>query len=176
MKLRNNLLLGFLLVISFSGHAKTSDENQPVQIEADSVEIREQDGISTYKGNVKITKGSLIIQGHLVHIISKKNILQTIRVEGTPATFKQTNNQGEEISAQSQFIKYQLSSGILTLKKDAILLQSSNRVTSDHIIYNTLKDIIKAGQDKNNSDKPQRVTITIQPEQSSIKKDQKDKE
>ncbi len=172
MKRHNNFLFIFLFIISFSNYAKTSDEKQPLHIEADSAEIREQEGISTYKGNVKITKGSLRIQGQLIHIISKNNALQTIRVEGEPATFKQTNDLDEEISAQSQYMEYQSKSGILILKKDAILIQSSNRFTSNHIIYNTLKDIIQAGQDKNktDSDKPQRVTITIAPEQSTTKK------
>lgn len=169
----NKYLFIFLLIISFSANAKTSDENQPLYIVADSVEIREQQGISTYKGNVKITKGSLQIQGDLIYIVSKKNSLQTIRVEGSPATFKQTNDHDEEISAQSQYIEYQSESGILTLKKDAVLVQGNNRFTSQHILYDTKKDIIQAGHNKNKTDssKSQRVTITIQPEQSSIKKE-----
>ena len=106
MKPLNNLLISFLFVISFSSFAQPSDEKQPIQIEADSVEIREQEGISTYKGNVKITKGSLRIQGQLIQIISKKNALHTIRVEGEPATFNQLNDNNEEISAQSQLMEY----------------------------------------------------------------------
>jgi len=171
MHLQNNFLyIVFFLLISFVSYAQTSDENQPIHIEADSVEIREKEGISTYKGNVKITKGSLRIQGQLIHIISKNNTLQTIHVEGQPATFKQTNDQGNEVSAQSKHLEYQSKSGSLILKKNAILVQGNNRFTSNHIVYNTKKDIIQAGHDENAS-APERVTITIQPEKNKTKKD-----
>lgn len=173
MNLFNNILFTCLFMASYSAYAKTSDKNQPTYIEADSVEIREKEGISTYKGHVKISKGSLQIQGDLVHIISQKNAYQTFQIEGNPATFKQTNDLNEEISAQGQFIKYQSKTGILTLKKDAILIQKNNRFTSNHIIYDTQKDIVQAGQDNNGTDseKPQRVTITIRPDPANTTKD-----
>jgi lipopolysaccharide export system protein LptA len=171
-RLNNFFLIVFFLAFSFISHAKTADENEAIHIEADSVEIREQEGISTYKGNVKITRGSLFIQGQLIKVISKNNSLQTFLVDGLPATFKQLNDQGEEISAKSQHLEYQSESGVLILDKDAVLVQGNNRFTSNHIIYNTLKDVIQAGNngDTNNSDEPQRVTITIQPEKNKAEK------
>lgn len=161
-------LLFACLVITTSGlQAKTSDNDQPLHIEADSVEIHEQQGFSIYKGNVSITRGSMLINGELIHIHSKQGVLEKIRVEGTPAKFHQLNDLDEEISAQCQQMEYQANNGILTLNKDAILVQNKNRFSSEQIIYDTRKDIVQAGNNsQQNSDQPQRVTITIHPEKN----------
>lgn len=161
-----NILPLLALLLSPSLLAKTSDSEQAMHIEADSVEIREQEGISIYKGNVIITRGSTIIKGQLIHIYQKNNVIDHIKAEGDPASFKQLNDQDQEIIAQSLDMEYRNSEGILILKKQALLVQHNNRFTSEHIVYNTQKDIVQAGSpDQTDSEgSKQRVTITIQPE------------
>ena len=151
--------------VSLQTQAKMSDMDQPLHIQAGSVEIREKEGISIYKDNVRITKGTMIIQGELIHVHSDANEIRKIRVEGLPAKFRQLNDQDEEISAQSQQMEYQADNNKLILKKDAILIQGQNRFTSDHIVYDTQRDIVQAGDPiKNNTSESERVTITIQPD------------
>ncbi len=172
MRQLNKLVFVVLLLCNLPVHAKTTDQDQPINIEADSVEIREKQGISIYKGNVKITKGSLLIKGDLIHIHSNKEGLEKILVEGRPATFKQLNDFNEEVSAKSLKMTYKTKTGILELNKEAVLIQSKNKFTSDHIIYNTQKDIVQAGdeQQKSSTKKPARVTITIHPEKDNQQK------
>jgi len=55
---------------------------------------------------------------------------------------------------------YNAQHGMLELEKKAILEKNKNRFSSEHILYDTLKDIVKAGP-------PPRVKITIHPEQNS---------
>ena len=168
MKSRTKFILSVLaLLLSAPVMAKSSDGELPMQIEADSVEVREQEGISIYKGNVIITRGSTLIKGQLIHIYQKNNIIDRIRVEGDPASFKQLNDLNQEILAQCLDMEYLSSEGILVLKKQALLVQHNNRFTSDHIVYNTRKDLVQAGSEaQSNGDGKQRVTITIQPEQT----------
>ncbi len=165
-----------LATITTNLQAKTSDNDLPLHIEADSVEIHEQQGVSIYRGNVSITRGSMLINGELIHIHSRQGVLEKIRVEGTPAKFHQLNDLDEEISAQCQQMEYQADSGQLILNKDAILVQNKNRFSSEHIIYDTRKDIVQAGnnQQLQNGDQPQRVTITIHPEKNNDSKKQQE--
>ena len=158
------LILVFFL--SLQAQAKTSDMNQPLYIQAGSVEIREQEGISIYKDNVHITRGTMIIEGELIHLHTTENQIRTIRVEGTPAKFRQLNDQDEEISAQSLQMKYQAHDNKLILTKDAVLVQGQNRFTSEHIVYDTQQDIVQAGDPdkKGDATESERVTITIQPD------------
>lgn len=158
----------FILIfcLSLPAQAKMSDTDKPLHIQAGSVEIHEKEGISIYKNNVRITKGTMIIQGELIHVHSDENKIRRIRVEGQPAKFRQLNDQDEEISAQSQHMEYQANNNKLILKKNAILIQGQNRFTSDHIVYDTQQDIVQAGTPVKNSTsaESERVTITIQPE------------
>ena len=164
MRRLSNFLLFFLCIIQ--AEAKMSDADQPLNIEAGSVEIREKEGISIYKNNVRITRGTMVIQGELIHVHSAEDKIQTIRIEGSPAKYRQLNEQGEEVSAQSQEMEYQARENKLILKKDAILVQGQNRFTSEHIVYDTKQDIVQAGdpEQTTNSSESDRVTITIQPE------------
>jgi lipopolysaccharide export system protein LptA len=154
--------------------AKTSDADEPIHIEADSVEILEQQGVSIYRGHVNIRKGSMLIKGELIHIHQQDQGIDRILVTGDPASFRQLNDQGEEVSAQSLEMTYTAGNGILVMKKDAILVQSGNRFTSQHIVYDTRRDTVQAGKDESTSEpgeKP-RVTITIQPQKESATTEQ----
>ncbi len=155
-----------LLLTSLSAQARSTDADQPLSIEADSVEIREQEGISIYQGNVIIRRGSTVIKGQKIHIQQKQGQIDTITIHGQPATFSQLNDLDQTISAQSQTMNYQAEKGILTLDGQAVLIQHNNRFTSEHIVYNTTKDIVHAGQKVNTDDvdSPKRVTITISPD------------
>jgi len=162
--------LVFLLFLSasFNIHAKSADDKAPLHIEADQLEMREKDDISIYTGHVKITRGSMIVTGDKVVIKNSNGKLQNIHINGRPATFHQLNDLDEEISAESYSMDYQASTGILELKEKAILLKNKNRFSSEHIIYNTLKDIVKAGKNTptlqtSPQDSP-KVKITIYPE------------
>lgn len=164
------LLLTCLTLWSTSTMAKTTDIGQALHIEADAVEIREQQGISIYTGHVTIHRGTMFLKGDLVKITTKENDIYIINIDGKPARFKQVNDNDIEVSAQSQHMSFSSETGILTMHKEAILVQGVNQFTSEHIVYNTQKDIVQAGKSVNNdtttkSKKPERVSITIQPKQ-----------
>jgi len=171
------LILPLLLLSSPIHAARSADADQPVHIEANSVEIREQEGISTYRGDVVMTRGSMVIKGDLIVIHSNPGGLEKIQVEGKPASFRQLNDLGEEISAQSLEMTYLADDGLLLLKRDAILVQRQNKFTSDKIVYNTREDTVQAGEDGSAGKQgtPQRVTITIQPPRDQPSGDSKQK-
>ncbi len=167
-----------ILFCAFTLHshawAKSADNNAPVHIEADQMEMREKEDISIYTGDVRITKGSIKIRGDKIYIQNRNGALYSIKIEGTPATFYQLNDLNEAISAQSHKMEYLAGEGKLELKKSAILEKDKNRFSSEHIIYDTLKDIVKAGQastdGSQNNTPPPRVKITIHPDRKPARK------
>lgn len=157
--------LSCLFLMPLIALAKASTVNQPLHIEADSVEIREKQGVSVYKGHVVISRGDMEIKGELIHITTRKNNAYIIDINGKPARFKQLNDKNQNVVAQSEKMSFSSETGILTMDKKAILIQDQNKFTSEHIIYNTRQDIVQAGKGDTTSDtaKSERVTITIQP-------------
>jgi lipopolysaccharide export system protein LptA len=171
MSSQNKLLKKFVLVvlvallaISGAAQAKTSDAEQPIHIEADQVEIRDREGLSIYRGNVHIVQGTLRIYGEEIRIHSNDQGLQKVHITGKPATFYQLTDLEEEISAQGEEMEYRAKENLLVLDRNAVLVQRDNRFTSEHIVYNTQTNVVKAGTDKETDTKtPPRVTITIMP-------------
>lgn len=165
----NLLILLTLLVIPGAIIAKTSDAEQPIYIEADQVEIRDREGLSIYRGNVHIAQGSLRIYGNEIRIRTTDQGMQKVNISGKPATFFQLTDLNEEISAQGEEMEYQSKTGLLILDREAVLVQRDNRFTSEHIVYNTQTNVVKAGTDNQTStpdSTPPRVTITIMPEKA----------
>jgi len=168
MKLPVRLLALLFLFTDYAAYAKSADNDAPVHIEADQVEMRERENISIYRGHVKITKGSIKITGTEITIKNKNGNLHHIKISGEPATFYQLNDLDEEISAESNQMDYMADNGMLELKENALLVKNQNRFSSPHIIYDTQKDIVKAGN--HNAPEPgetPRVNITIHPEKNN---------
>lgn len=158
--------LALVIGICSSAIAANDEPDAAIHIAADRAEMREQDNISIYTGNVNIKRGSINISGDSVTIKSTPvGELKLITVTGKPARFTQLNDQGEQVEAESETLIYQAGSGLLELKINALLSKNQNQFSSQHIIYDSQLNIVKAGQDNiENTTQPARVQITIQPD------------
>ncbi len=162
-------ILIFIFIINMPAIAKTSDKEAPINIEADRLEMREKENISIYSGNVEITRGSMKIKGDTIIITYKDGVLYRIEANGQPATFFQLNDLDEAISAESFYIDYNEKANKLELKEKARLLKNKNDFSSEHIIYNTLDDIVRAGKHNAPADTAApRVKIIIYPQAKKI--------
>jgi lipopolysaccharide export system protein LptA len=157
----------FISIVLFSAIASTAIaakvvplSDAPVNIYADHMKYDIQSGISEYKGNVRVTQDTIELTGDLVTAIQKEKVLKNIRITGSPAIYRQLSEDGNYINAQSMQMEYQADNNRLILSDKARLEQAGSVVESDQIIYDTVNEVIIAGDD--NADK--RVNITITPD------------
>lgn len=152
----------FLLILSFSSNviALTDDSTKPINIQADSAEINDDTGISTYRGNVKITQGSTVLTGDIVILETANKKVKKIISEGQLSTFKQTTDDGRKINAEAEKMVYSITGNKIVLTKNAKLTEAGNTFSSDIITFYTDKEIVKAGSSTGND----RVNITVFPE------------
>lgn len=136
----------------------------PINISSDYMKFEIKSGISTYTGNVKVTQNNMELTGDKVVAVQKEKVLRKITVTGSPATYRQLSEDGDYITAQSKQMEYQANSSRLVLSDKARLEQAGSVMESDQIIYDTIREVVIAGDDK--ADK--RVNITITPD--NIKK------
>ena len=136
----------------------------PINIYADYMKYDIQSGISQYKGSVRVTQNNIELTGDKVIAVQKDKILKKITVTGSPATYRQLSEDGNYIKAQSMQMEYQAEDNRLVLSNKARLEQAGSVMESEQIIYDTIKEVVIAGDD--NAQK--RVNITISPE--NIKK------
>lgn len=152
----------FLLVFAFSSNAiaLTSDSTKPINIQADSAEINDDTGISTYSGNVKITQGSTVLTGDTVILETANKKVKKIIAKGKLSTFKQTTDDGRKIDAEAEKMVYSITGNKIVLTKNAKLTEAGNTFASDKITFYTDKEIVTAGSSSGND----RVNITVFPE------------
>lgn len=148
------------LVLSTLAYSKSGDDQQPIHVEADSLEVRDNDNISIYTGNVKLTQGSLEIHADRLTLYFDDNkILMLMKMAGLPATFRQLNDSNEEINGEALEMEYRESESTLLLLDKAKLTQGTDIIESNKINLNIDSNSIEAGSVEPDN----RVRMLIQP-------------
>lgn len=144
--------------------ALDADRDQPIEVEADSLEVREQENISIYQGNVKLKQGSLEISSdRLVIHFNDNSDLVLMEMTGNPARLRQLDNEQQEMRGQARQINYLESESLLELIEEARFTHAGDTIESTLIRINTEDNNIQAGS----SDADERVKMLIQPRQNS---------
>jgi len=166
-----NPVIYLLLLLPLHCWAADSDRDQPINIEADQLEIREQDNVSIYNGNVQLVQGSLRMNSdRMVIHFNDANELTLMEMTGNPAKFQQLDNEQQLIRGEAEQIDYSDLDSLLILRRKASLDQDGNVITSDLIRFNTATSGLEAGGLKSNVRTtvviPARKTTSPDPEQS----------
>lgn len=155
-------LLSATQAYSTLAYSKSEDSQQPIYVEADSLEIRDSDNISIYTGNVKFTQGSLEIHADRLTLYFNDNkVLTLMKMAGSPATFRQLNDSDMEITGEALEMEYRESESTLLLLDNAKLTQGTNIIESNKINLNIDSNSIEAGSPEPDN----RVRMLIQPKQ-----------
>jgi lipopolysaccharide export system protein LptA len=153
-----------LLVLPFQLWALGSDRDQPIEVEADSLEVRETEKISIYEGNVSLVQGSLEIRSdRLVIHFNETNDPTLMQMTGAPAKFRQLDDDQMEMKGQAIKINYTASQSSLELRGNARFSRAGDTIESDLIRIDTEGKGIRAGS----SDSDDRVKMLIQPRPDS---------
>ena len=148
---------------------------EKILVDADRMQMNLESGKSVYSGHVKITQGELTLTGDTVTLEQKGDEVDRFTVTGKPARYNHVTKQGETVMAQSEHMIYIASQNKLVMTINARLEQPDHQLSSQKIIYDTLKRTVIAGgaTDKQdtpdgtdssaNSENKQRVKITLTP-------------
>jgi len=154
----------FLLLLPTQLWALASDGDQPIEVEADSLEVRESENISIYEGSVNLVQGSLQIScNRMVIHFNDTNELQLIEMTGDPARFRQLDDDQQEMLGQAKQIDYTEAQSLLELRGTARFSHAGDIIESDLIRVDTESNGIQAG----GSESDRRVKMLIKPRQDS---------
>jgi lipopolysaccharide export system protein LptA len=155
------VLLALLAGYPPSALARAEDRQQPIEVEADSVEFDEGRNQSIYRGNVILVQGSLRLEAERVTVQHRDRQPALIIAEGQPVKFQQqTDEENSLIRGRAQRAEYAVDSEEVVLIGDALLTQGNDSFRSDRIVYDRVAARIKAGAAAQGSE---RVRITITP-------------
>ncbi len=161
-KVKGTLISLLILLLPLQLFALSSDEQQPIQVEADSLEIRDQENISIYTGNVLMNQGSLEISCEqlTLHFDDQKELI-LMEMTGAPATYRQLDDDKQELNGQADRMQYRQSESILVMTGNARFIYKGNKIESNTIQISTDNQGIQAGS----SGTDDRVKMLIQPGQ-----------
>ena len=162
------LMTSLAAVLPSVSAALESDTEQPIMIEADSLEINDREGTSLYKGNVDITQGTIHITADSVKVTQREGRADHILARGKPVFFRQqADTKGQFVEGTADTAEYDADSDTLFLTGHAVLKQGKDSFKSDRIIYDRAKSIVKAGASAQGK---KRVRVSIQPGKKNSEK------
>ncbi len=155
-------LLAASLSLSPIALGKSSDRNQPMDVQADSTNaLMEDNSDSTLNGNVVITQGTLEIKSDRAIIHRSKGDIDKVTLTGSPVVMKQVNDNGEPMDAQASTIVYTLSSDLILLSGNVIINQPRGSMRGENVKYDLKTGRLDGGGDGN------RVSMRIMPKNKS---------
>jgi lipopolysaccharide export system protein LptA len=167
---RHLLLPLCLLLLCHAGpsFAERADRNQPMHLEANSVNVDDTNQISTFEGNVQLLQGSLSIQADKIVITQDKGGFYHCTATGQLAHFRQKRDgENEYVEGYGERIEYDTHSEVAEFFGQARIKREGDDVRGEHIVYSTRTEVFKVNgtHDVANSGTPGtgRVTIVIQP-------------
>lgn len=163
-----SLMMSVLLTIPATAFAATPDEEQPIHITADALDIQDNQGISVYTGHVEVTQGSLTLFGDKITIRHPKRQVESIKVVGTPAKFKRFDAVEQRwINGEAKQIDYQAGAKTVLLTGDAKVEQpGKNLITGPKLFYDLQNKTLQA---QSTPQEKKRISVTLMPEKDAQK-------
>lgn len=159
---RASFLAPILLVALFlseRGYALPDDRDQIIEIESESAEFRETEGLTIYAGNVKLQQGSIILRADKLTIFAEFGEVHRLLAEGN-AYYEQLPEIGaDKIVARGGEIEYLLEKDIITLNQNASLTQEGATLNGNLITYDVRNHLLKANSVQENANDRIRVVL-----------------
>lgn len=160
------VMLILVLVIQQPALSLSTDQEQPIEIEANTGELDDIKNINIYTGNVIVTQGSIRITGDRMTVnYTEENDIDTLVMEGNPATYRQLPDDSTKYDeAKAMRMEYHERKNLLVLIDKARVTQAQASFSGDRIEYDSALSKVKVtsgpaieGQER------ERVKIIIPP-------------
>ena len=130
------MVTALTLLITPTAHALKSDANQPIHINARSVEVNEKTGVAIYRGTVKLRQGTLHIDADHVEVTSRDQEIQAIRARGNPVKLRTRTDKNETIDAEAKRTEYFAPQRQLNLYDNVVVKRNDDVLRGAVVRYN----------------------------------------
>lgn len=149
-----------LLTVLCAGQAmaKSSDRNQPIDVQADNQNgAVSGDGSTVLTGNVVMVQGTLNINAARAEIIRRGGDVVSAIFTGKQVAMKQQNDDGTPMTASADRIEYDMTSDVITLIGNYKVESPKGSNSGQRMVYDTKSGNMQSGGDGS------RVRTVIQP-------------
>ncbi len=152
-----------LLMLPLAALAKTTDRNQPMNLEAASQDcnLMDDDGKCRFTGNVVITQGTLEVHADTADVFRKAGQIDRVVLTGKQATLKQIMDDGAPMNAKADNIEYRVAEDTIILTGNYTVDSPKGSNAGQRMVYNTKTGNMQSGGDGS------RVRTVLQPKSAA---------
>jgi lipopolysaccharide export system protein LptA len=133
-------------IASTAVHARSSDRNKPMDIDADASAMSLDDSRpSIVSGNVTITQGTLTIRSARAEITQRGGEPVRAVLTGSPVRLSQQLDDGTPMTALASRIDYDLKTEIVTLTGNVRIEQPRGSHSAQRVVYNMRTGQVNSG-------------------------------
>ena len=153
-------LMAALLVAAGAAIARSSDRNQPLDVESVSNDCSlADDGPCTFTGNVHMVQGTLVIRAARADVQRGGGDIRRVILTGSPVTLSQQLDNGSTLNARATKVDYDMTTDTVIFTGGANIDQPGRgSIAGERIAYN-----MKSGQVQSGGDSGGRVKMRILP-------------
>ncbi len=159
-----------LMMFAATAWAEKADKQKPVNVEADKMQYDDIKQINIFTGNVRLTKGSIVITGDRVIVKQDPEGFQQGTAIGNPATFRQKREGVDQyVEGCGLQLEYDGKTEIVKFTDKAQLKRFEGERLTDEvygtsIVYESLSEFFTVdGRTGAKREIPGRVKVIIQP-------------
>jgi lipopolysaccharide export system protein LptA len=157
--------------VCMSANAERADRDQPVNVEADTVEIDDKKQEAVFSGHVVLTQGTLMLKADRIVVKQNEGGFQSGVAHGKPAYFRQKREGYDDfIEGEAERLIYNGEAEKIELFTKAKLKRGGDEVRGAYISYNALTEFFEVNSGDNTATSPGkprgRVRAIIQPRNS----------
>lgn len=158
------LAISLLASLTAPVMADSNDFSQPIKVNSNRQFVDGKNKTSTFKDDVRITQGSLVIEADEVQVIATGGEgAEVFIARGKPASYSQTMDDGRNVVAKANEIRYEVGKRTISLKGNSEIQQGTSMVKGDAITYDMAKEqLLATGGGEGGSGG--RVTTVFRPE------------
>lgn len=163
---RAALFRAALLAVAMPLTAVAQDNQAPVEVEADQLDLDQRAGTAVYTGNVDIRQGEMQIRGNRVEIQRNDagELSQAIATGERAYLRNQLENEDGPMEGWARRIVYHVDERRVELIDQAELTQRGDRFRGGRLEYFIDREVVQARSEVSGSDN-QRIRMTLQPAQ-----------
>lgn len=148
-----------LLAPGHDARALPEDADQPIVIEAERLEVDQNEGTVVYTGNVEAEQGTMRVSADQMTIVVEDEEVVRITARGQPARYQQLLEADKGlVKGNAQTIVYHTRDEMVDFTGDAFLEQGGNEIAGELIRY----DIV-AGRVQAEAGGEEPVRVIVQP-------------
>jgi lipopolysaccharide export system protein LptA len=129
------LLMSGLVVTAIHGKV-FAQERAPVFLEADNIAYDQKKGLSTYRGNVRLKRGSMRVTADTATVRQNASSIVSLSASGSPVVMKRKEvKYNRVITIRGDQLSFDANSNTVTVWGNVITIRGKDTLRSDRLIY-----------------------------------------